>query len=488
MPENVPLPIANGYYLSDTPIVSAQQCINFYPNIVQAPALTQETLIGTAGLFQVATTGVTLQSNRGSLEMSGIIYFVNGTSLYRLNRVISGNDITYTTDNLGTIEGTERVSMATNGRYLVVQRSNGVGSVWDEQTDTFTPSINVEDNDFTANGNPISVVYVDGYFLFPTDEKKFIISSLNNPLEYNALDFGSAESDPDEIKGAVVYDNQVFILGSKTIEAFDNVGGAGFPFVRNGLFDDTGLLAPNSVVLGDDAFRFVGAGKNEGPGIYEFKGNQAVKISNTAIDTVLQDLSDTDLEAIHAFHYGQNGQFFTSFIIDGADECFEFNSMSGRWHQRQSFIDKSMAAWRVSSISYAYGFLFAFDRIDGRVGILDEDLYTEYGDNIRRTLDTMPFANNDKSASISRLELTVQSGVGNSDVEDPVVRMSRSGNGGKTFTSELSRRMGKAGDFGQRLIWRRLGRVSKFEMFRFELTDAVKPAFIQLTAAARGGL
>ena len=43
------LPIANGFYVSDSLPISAQECTNFYPNIVQAPALNQETLIGTAG-------------------------------------------------------------------------------------------------------------------------------------------------------------------------------------------------------------------------------------------------------------------------------------------------------------------------------------------------------------------------------------------------------------------------------------------------------
>ena len=53
MPKTI-LPIANGYYESDSLPISAQECINFYPNIVQAPALNQETLFGTDGIEQVA--------------------------------------------------------------------------------------------------------------------------------------------------------------------------------------------------------------------------------------------------------------------------------------------------------------------------------------------------------------------------------------------------------------------------------------------------
>ena len=51
------LPIANGFYESDSLPISAQECVNWYPNIVQAPALAQETLFGTPGITQLATSG-----------------------------------------------------------------------------------------------------------------------------------------------------------------------------------------------------------------------------------------------------------------------------------------------------------------------------------------------------------------------------------------------------------------------------------------------
>lgn len=486
MSEPIPLPIANGFYLSDAPVTSAQQCINLYPNIVQAPALSQETVLGTAGIDAIDSTGIISQQNRGSLVMAGIVYFVNGETLYRLNRD-TVDPAAYSHDALGTILGGQRVSMATNGTELVILPPGGVGSVWNEGTTTFTADINVVDNDFTANGIPQYVVYIAGYFLFTTDSKKFIISNLNNALSYNALDFGTAEADPDDIVAPIVHENQLFILGTETIEGFENIGGSGFPFQKNGVLDDTGLLSPFSIVKGDNSFRFVGASLNEGPGIYEFTGARAVKISNTAIDSILQDLSDAEIDEIFAMHYGQNGQFFTAFSVQGRSQSFEYNAVSQRWHQRQSFIDSGLDAWRVSSIVSGYGELIVFDRIDGRIGVLNEDTYTEYGEMIFRRLDTMPFANNHKSARISSLEMTIQAGVGNSAEPNPQIRMSRSTTGGKLFSSELSRAMGRIGQYKQRPIWRRLGRAAQYEMFRFEITDPVKVALIKMAVRSSGG-
>jgi len=124
--------------------------------------------------------------------------------------------------------------------------------------------------------------------------------------------------------------------------------------------------------------------------------------------------------------------------------------------------------------------------VDGRVGELDPDVYTEYGSAIIRRVATQPFQNNMQSVFFPSLELTVESGVGNADVTDPQITLERSKDG-KTWSDPISRSIGKIGQFSRRAIWRRNGRASRFEVFRFTLTDAVKPVIIQLTANIIGG-
>lgn len=91
-----PLPITNGFYVSDSLPISAQECTNWYVNVVQSQGLAQETLFGTPGIDLLASTGTTQSVNRGSHVLDGVPYFVNGSSLYRLN---SDN----TTTAIGTI-------------------------------------------------------------------------------------------------------------------------------------------------------------------------------------------------------------------------------------------------------------------------------------------------------------------------------------------------------------------------------------------------
>jgi len=475
MPKTI-LPIANGFYVSDSLPISAQECINWYPNIVQAQALNSETLFGTPGLRQVATTGEVLNVNRGAHVMNEIPYFVNGTVLYSLDRTVSSDGVsTYSTTSIGTIEGTAPVSMADNGTQLMILVPGGKGYIYNHVTPEF---VEITDEDFTANGQPQYVVFIDGYFCCTTDSKKFIVSSLNDGTNWNALDFGSAEADPDKIVAPIVFKNQLFIAGSETFEAFQNIGGADFPFQRNGLFLAKGCYAPLSLVQGQDTFLWIGGGANESPAIWAFAGNSTQKVSTTAIDSILQ--REPNIQNAFAWSYAQKGAYFVGFTL--SETTLVYDMISQRWHERRSTsTDQRLTRYRANSIVQAYGAIFVGDFTDGRIGELDIDLYTEYENQIFRRVSTQPFQANMDSFRINSIELTTESGVGDLVTTDPVIEMDISRDGGKTWNDKKTRPIGKQGEYFRRAIWRRNGRIPRFAVLRFTLTDSIKPVIIQLT-------
>jgi len=479
----IQLPIANGFYESESLAISAQQCVNFYPNIVQTQGLSQETLFGTPGLNQLATSGDVQQINRGSHVKSGVPYFVNGTSLYMLERSFdSNNNESFGVVELGSVSGTGRVSMADNGTQLMILVPGGPGYIYNE--DAGTPFQQITDSDFTANGNPQYVVFLDGYFVITTDEKKFIVSALNDGLSYNALDFGSAEADPDDIVAPIVHKNQLFIVGSETTEVFQNIGGSGFPFQRvNGYVIDKGLFAPFSIVKADGTFLMIGGGVNESPAVWIFTGNGFSKISTTAIDNTLQRFSDSDISGAFAWSYAQKGAYFIGFTVGNITLVYDI--VTQRWHERSSLINELDGRFRVNSLVTGYGRVLVGDSQDGRIGEMDIDTFTEYGANIKRIAATPNFTSGLNSLTVSSIELTVESGVGNSEQADPVVSMDMSDDGGKTFTYERSRKIGKIGEYEKRAVWRKNGRFPRFRVLRFKLSDPVKPVFIRLEAYAR---
>lgn len=473
------LPITNGFYVSDSLPIAAQECVNWYVNVVQAPALVTENLFGTPGSTQLVPTQSPREINRGAHVMAKLPYFVNGTSLYRVDLALVADVEVWTVTNLGEIEGEGRVSMADNGTQLCVMVPGGKGYIFEAGVLT-----EITDLDFRANGDPQYVVFIDGFFAFGTDSKKWIVSELNNGLAYNALDFGTAEADPDDIVGLIVFNNQLFVGGSETLEAFQNIGGADFPFQRTGLFIPKGISSPFTIIEASNSFMFIGAGKNESPAIWKFIGNTVVKVSTTPIDSILQRFSSEQIAETFAWSYAQKGAYFVGFTLPTT--TLVYDTVTERWHERKSQIVDSFGnaqtvRYRINSVVQAYGRILVGDSQDGRIGDLDPDVYTEYGNPIIRRAATQPFQNNMESFLVPYLELTTEAGVGNDEVPDPSIRMERSKNG-KTWTDQLTRHMGKIGDFDRRTIWRRNGRAARFESFAFILSDAVKPVIIQLTA------
>jgi len=471
------LPIANGFYESKSLPISNQQCVNWYPSIVEAPGLSDRVLFGIPGINLLTSTGLVQENNRGGWKKNGIPYFVNGGTLYRLDRVINEGEEIFSTIALGLIEGENRVSMADNGLQLMILVPGGKGYIYNE--DEGTPFQEIVDPDFTANGAPQYVQYIDGYFAVTTDSKKWIVSALNNGMAWDALDFSSAESDPDVIVAPVVISNQIYITGSVTAEGYQNIGGVGFPFQRNNVFLDKGCFAPFSLVTTNNTFYMVGGGKDESPAVWVFTGNNFDKVSTDAIDSILSTYTDIQLNDTYGWSYAQDGAYFIGFTFP--DRSFVYDITTKQWHERKSQIRDVATRWRINALVTAYGRVIVGDAFSGRLGELHPKFYQEYGIDIVRIVSTMPFAQNSKPVLIPKIELTVESGVGNEDVEDPQISMSISKDG-KKWNYERNRSIGKIGKTNQKLIWRKNGWCSRFAVLLFRLSDPVKPVIIKLEA------
>lgn len=476
------LPITNGFYVSKHLPISHQRCSNCFPSIPKVPTLSKGQLLFTPGIYELTTTGTIQQSNRGSHTKNKIGYVVNGNALYRVNKIETTVEgivvVTFTTTSLGAIEGSGLVSMADNGTQLMVLVPGGKGYIYNE--DAGTPFDEITDSDFTANGNPQHVVYVDGYFLITTDTKKFIISALNNGLAYNALDFGTAESDPDTIVAPIVLNNTVYITGSETTEGFQNVPSAGqMPFIRNNVILDKGCLAPFSLVKSNSTFFMVGAGVDESPAIWQFNGNQFVRKSHIAIEQLLATYTAEQIEGIFAIAYADEGAYFVCFALPDTTICYDITT--DRWHERSSLIDNNgtETRWRVNSLITAYGLVLVGDSVDGRIGHLSNDYVKEYEFNIIRLFTTQPFANKGDEVVLTMLELTMESGAGNDEVDDPVVSLAISSNA-KTFSVERVRKIGKKGEYGRRTVWYKNGRCDRLAVLQYRMSEPIKSAFIKL--------
>ena len=483
----IEIPISQGYYKSDSLAISNQECVNLIPIEQQVDTLSQRQLIGSPGIRQIATTGDTAADiNRGAHVLAGVPYFVNGNTLYRLDRAIVLGEEVFTPVEVGvtpiSITGSGRVSMADNGTQLMIIADDGNGFCYNKDTDVIVRvSTGVFNSDPNIVENPKYTVFIDGYFAASTDQKVWYISALNDGTSWNILDFGSAEADPDVIVAPIVHLNQIFMTGSETTEGFQNVGGSGFPFQRSNVFMDKGCYAPFSLISTNQRFFMIGGGNNERAAIWAYSGSGYEKVSTNAIDDALNSYTDAELEATFALSWAYRGQFFVCFTFP--DRTFVFNTSTGLWNELKSGIlntagDPVQTRWRVNSLVTAYGYTLVGDSQDGRIGILDIDEYQEYGNNIVRVFSPQPITNKGESFRVGFVELTMESGVGNG-VAEPLVSMSVSEDL-KTFQYERSRRIGAIGKYTQRTIWRKLGRFPRFAIFKFRISDPIKPVVMKL--------
>lgn len=480
------LDISGGYYESKSLPVSAQQLINAYVQTPQTEsAYSDHVIFGTAGLVQENTTGTNATDrNRGTLSIEGVPYFVNGNGLFSL-----ASDGTVSA-SLGTVTGnfSDRVSMSQNGTQLMILVPGGDGFIYVPSTDTFTT---ITDSDFIFRAAQY-VVFIDGYFVCSTANdqagnpggKQFIISDINDGLNWDALQFGSAEANPDDIVAPWAFKDRLYMMGSFTFEAFTNIGGADFPFQAvQGSLQTEGSQSPFSLANGQNHFYWVGSGDGEKVGIWRSTGQTPEKISTTAIDSFIQQFSADELASVYTIYEGIGGNYFLSFHFSTV--AFAYNEVDGKWHQRQT----DGGAHRVSSIVGAYGNLYAGDIFDGRIGRIDPSTAAEYdNNNVQRTLVTSPFNMDLNAFSIPLLELTMDTGNGNVGDPESIVRLSVSRDGGKTFGPEDAVSLGAVGDFRRRIEWRRKGQFERTDVMKFEFASPSLMVMIRLDAKLAPGI
>ena len=484
------LPFAQGFYVSESLPISAQECVNFYPNTPQTGTVTQQSLFGTPGLLEIETVG-TNEFNRGFHVFNGIPYHVNGTTLYRLDRTFDAFGVAqYTSVDVSggvPLPGADRVIMADNGIaggemcIILPEGTNQFNAyIFDDVAVTLTQ---ISDADFDG---PVSgLVYIDGFFLFTKkDGNKFFISNLRQGLVYTATDFADAEVDPDPIKAPFVFLNELFIFGTETFELFQNIGGAGFPFVRvEGGVRQKGIDSPNTVQEMEGNMVWVGSTSNEQTAIWISVGGKPEKLSTTAIDNQLRTYTDTQIDTAFSVKYSQAGHLFVAFTFPGAD-TFVFDDNERRWHTRESISNDQPVTWRVNSIVEAYSELIVGDILSNKIGIIDKDTFFEYGEIIRRRFVLPPLDNGGDAFFTNSIEAVGESGVGLTlgVGSDPQVLMSFSDDGGRTFNDQMARSFGLKGEFGFRTVWGQLGRAARERMFRFDVSDPVKWVFFKIEA------
>jgi hypothetical protein len=462
-----PLPFTNGFYLSRSKPLSAQRCINWYPNVAETAAVSESNLYPTPGLVDILDNldGI----GRGLHLLNGVLYAVAGQKLYRIDESLLSTEI-------GAIDGTNRVIMASDANQLVIV-------VPDEFAYCYTVGGSLIDLSGVANFiSPVcDVVQINSKFVFAQTGTNIIFhSDLNQADVYSALNQYIVVQYPKN-KGLQAYRNTLYCMGDFVTVPFSDQSQLEFAFrpIPQSVID-SGLAYSTSKTGFRDSFIFIGSGENAERSIWLFAGGSPQKISTEPIDFIIQNESLESVEKSFVLRHSQNGAEFAAVFI--GDYCFVYDFASGRWHERRSRIlvgvDYVDAPWRVNSIQQAYNKVFVLDSDSGYLGEITDSAYNEYGISIYRKVVTQPFNNNSTPTRVYAIEPYFDVGYEPNDV----ISMRWSDDGGFTWSEPLSRGLGEVGEYGRRVVFDRLGMFVKTRMAEFTYTGQNPCSFNKLLA------
>lgn len=453
MPIAEPLLFGNQSYQSASRPWSSQKLTNWFveaaPNTkTKSPLI----LLPRPGLVSFTTPGA--GPIRGMIQFLGVLYVVSGDTLYEIDE---GGSAT----SRGTITGVGYVTMDVNPTQITIV-SRPDAWVYTPSTTTLTQ---ITDMDFPGSA---CVTQLDGYFVHaePNDSGRFFTSNLDDGLNFDALDFATAETDADPLVRPFAQGGELLLFGTETVEIWDNPGGGGFPFTRSATATiEKGCLALFSVAKCDNSVFWVGNDKI----VYRMNGYTPIRVSNHGVEDIITATSDPS--DIIGMSYVDRGHTFYVMTSQSGGWTLGYDVSTGLWQDRATYPNEY---WAATTYAEAYNRQFVGNPDSNVVSYLDETVYTDNGGTILRQTVTPPFFAAGNRVTMSRLYVDFEVGIGltTGQGSDPQAMLQWSDDGGRTWSNEHWRSMGKIGEYRRRVTWRRLGQFRE-RIFRLTVSDPV---------------
>lgn len=439
--------------------VNAQDRLNLYVEINDDPEKHVLTLYPTPGKTSFVNFGE--YPSRVAHELGNFMYVVNREKVWRVQ-----ND--GTTLQIGTVDTTSgRMDAADNGAQIMfVDGPNGY--IYTIATNTFAK---ITDADFPGGS---SVTFFNGRFIVTEPNTgRFYWSAIYDGMSWDALDFATAESDPDNLVRVFADSGQLSIFGEKTTEFWGDSGAADSPYTKiSGGAVEWGLAARWSLAKFMDSLIFLRKNRLGQAQVCVMSGGSAAPVSNTQLETAITSYGDVSNAT--GFAYMMNGHPFYQITFPTVGKTWLFDGQSKSWSRLESAGNRDRAELGVKLL----GGVFCTDYENGKLYRIELEQLTDDGRPIAREFTSRHQSAGDYTY-LPELWLEMEAGVGVQIGQgtDPKVMLQISRDGGKTWGNELWRSIGKVGQYKARAVWNRLGRARDW-IFRFRVSDPVKVVFV----------
>lgn len=330
----------------------------------------------------------------------------------------------------------------------------------------------------TANliGIPIDITFGDGYGILAYANGQFQKTASYDFTTLDALDFATAESNPDGLS-RIIYDHGELVLpGLLTVEFWSNVGGQDFPYSnQRGSTLQYGLAAKWSLIQYNDSL--AGLFKNTMGQVQVMKmaGHSLQAMSTPELDYLINNYATVSDATAYGYMLGGHPMFQINF--PSQQKSWLFDGLTGLWSELEYGLSGARHRGEIL-VDYLNKSRIA-DYSNGNIYTLNADTYTDNGVSIAREIVTKTvFAGANKRIAIHRLSVDCETGDGLSTGQgsDPQIMLQISKDSGRAWGNEIWTSMGKIGEYVRRAFWVALGS-SYFWTFKFRITDPVKVVF-----------
>lgn len=397
---------------------------------------------------------------RGGINCLGVSYFVSGTTLVSVDAL--GNR-----SALGSVSGGDRVSIATDGKSVIIVNGTTTGYFYNVSSSSFAS--------VTLPYAAYTVTILDTYAIFSSDDQRFFISEVGDTDSFDGLDFARENKSPDEIVAVFEDHSEVIIFGDKTIVPWFNSADIDFPFSQNtaGVVE-RGLFARFSVVKEDNTLFFLG----DDLIVYRFQGYQPVRVSDDGIESQLSDLRlkgfSSDLKNAYGFSYSEHGHKFYQLTVPNQLTAV-FNIATSEWHTLKHWDYKTHHA---ACYVNAYG-KHLIGGLDGKIYELSRSHYSDEDKPLKRLRRSNVYSIADRRVNWKLIKLIFDFGsskVLEGQGSEPVVVLRWSDDSGRSYGNERFLSLGVTADYKAKAIKRDCGS-SRARVIEFYVTDPV-PFFL----------
>lgn len=275
-------------------------------------------------------------------------------------------------------------------------------------------------------------------------------------VQVDALNFATAESEPDQVVDAVAFEDAIAFGGTATIEFWAKTGNSELPYTPStGRVYQKGVRATGCMALFDNTFAWVSPDN-----IAYRAGNVPERISDTGIEELIAASATCRVDS-----YFFEGHELLKVHLDTV--CIEYDAQTGQWAERKT------GTGNFKGGPVIQGPIFG-STVDGN--LYEHSAYSDLGSYHERTFSVF-FPINGGAIPIRSLGLRTNPGHTDflsGDYADPIIELIQSFDGGMTFEDPIPEYLGEAGEYRREIEWRALGIADAPGFFaRIRVTDPV---------------